>query len=776
MAELAQGSVVAGYRIEGIVGRGGMGVVYRATQLSLDRPVALKAIAPELAGDVMFRERFKRESRIAASIEHPNVIPVYEAGEGEGLLYLTMRYVEGTDMRALIEEHGSLEPTRAARLVAQVAAALAAAHRRDLMHRDVKPANVLIDRDGEREHAYLTDFGIARHVAATSGLTQTGSVVGTLDYLAPERMIDGGGDARADVYALGCVLFQVLTGRVPYPRENEVAKMYAHLNAPVPDARELEDAVPGALADLAMRAMAKEPDARIDSAAELAARLLEAADTRSASVPATLAAPPPIPEPPAKIPAEPAAAPTPGTEPETAPTAGVPETAPTAGVPETAPTAGVPETAPTAGAPETAPTAGVPETAPTAGAPETAPTAGVPETAPTAGAPETAPTAGVPETARTAAPEPVAPRTAGTQPAARLAGGATASPPRTRRRPGLALAAVAGGALVVVAVVVVLLSGGSDGSGSGSERGAGGEERAQDSSSGDGGSRAGPLAPTLLEAVPLEPGADGVATGAGFVWVANRALDTVTRVNAESREIDGEPIQVGQEPDSLAEGLGAMWVTNTSDNSVTRMDLDTGEPLGTHIVRARPEGIAVAHGAVWVANGADGTVSRLDEEGNELDKAAVGEAPVQLAATPDSVWVTVSKEDKIVELDRDSGEPTDRSVAISGTPRGIAYEPRRGELWVSASAANRLVVVDADSAQVEARVKVPDNPREVRFGFDAVWVTNATAQRVTAVDPERRKMIESVPIPGTTYGLATGEGLVWAASETDGLLLPIRPR
>jgi serine/threonine protein kinase len=163
-----------------------------------------------------------------------------------------MRYVEGTHLRALIEGETGLESARAARLVAQVAAALAAAHRRDLMHRDVKPANVLIDRDGEREHAYLTDFGIARHVAATSGLTQTGSVVGTIDYLAPERIIEGGGDARADVYALGCVLCQVLTGSVPYPRDHEAAKMYAHLNSPVPDARELKDTVPDALAELAI--------------------------------------------------------------------------------------------------------------------------------------------------------------------------------------------------------------------------------------------------------------------------------------------------------------------------------------------------------------------------------------------------------------------------------------------------------------------------------------------------------------------------------------------
>jgi YVTN family beta-propeller protein len=262
--------VVAGCRVEAVVGRGGMGVVYRATQLSLERPVALKAITPELAGDPTFRERFKRESRIAASIEHPNVIPVYEAGEGEGLLYLIMRYVEGTDLRALIDAERGLEPERAARIVSQVAAALAAAHRRDLIHRDVKPANVLIDAGGERDHAYLTDFGIARHAAATSGLTRTGSVIGTLDYLAPERIQDQGGDGRSDVYALGCVLFEALTGTLPYERDNEVAKMYAHLNAPVPSAREVAPDVPEELDSLARRAMAKDPDDRFATAGEMA--------------------------------------------------------------------------------------------------------------------------------------------------------------------------------------------------------------------------------------------------------------------------------------------------------------------------------------------------------------------------------------------------------------------------------------------------------------------------------------------------------------------------
>ena len=320
MAELPTGSLVAGCRIEAIVGRGGMGVVYRATQLSLDRQVALKAIAPEFAGDVTFRERFKRESRIAASIEHPNVIPVYEAGEGEGVLYLIMRYVEGTDLRALIDgRKGGLEPERASRLVGQVAAALSAAHRRELIHRDVKPANVLIDPAEEREHAYLTDFGIARHSAATSGLTHTGAVIGTIDYLAPERIQGDGGDGRADVYALGCVLFEALTGTTPFERDNDVAKMYAHMSAPVPSARERRPELPADLDELAQRAMAKDPDDRFATAAEMEEALADTVPTR----PRTGSSPPPgaVALPPTEVtPRETAGEPVPSTEPPPAQT------------------------------------------------------------------------------------------------------------------------------------------------------------------------------------------------------------------------------------------------------------------------------------------------------------------------------------------------------------------------------------------------------------------------------------------------------------------------
>ena len=197
---LGPGVTFAGCRLEAVAGRGGMGVVYRATQLALRRPVALKAIAPELAADGDYRERFERESHLAASLDHPNVIPVYEAGERDGTLYLIMRWVEGTDLQAVLRSSGRVSPGRAIRLLRPVAAALAAAHRRGLIHRDVKPANVLIagtDEDPE-EQIYLTDFGIARLTDGES-ITRTGMFVGTIDYTAPERIEGERGYAPSDI-------------------------------------------------------------------------------------------------------------------------------------------------------------------------------------------------------------------------------------------------------------------------------------------------------------------------------------------------------------------------------------------------------------------------------------------------------------------------------------------------------------------------------------------------------------------------------------------------
>jgi ABC-type branched-subunit amino acid transport system substrate-binding protein/DNA-binding beta-propeller fold protein YncE/predicted Ser/Thr protein kinase len=222
---LAPGSTFAGYRIEDEIGRGGMGVVYRATDLRLERPVALKLIAPELAADEDFRERFLRESRIAASLGHPHVLPVHAAGEEDGQLFLAMRYVEGEDLKTLLAREKKLDAERALRICRQVAEALDAAHRRGLVHRDVKPANVLLDEEGE---AYLADFGLTKQAGGAS--TKTGQIVGTLDYLAPEQIRGEEVDGRSDQYALACLLYECLAGKPPFRRQTEAQTLWAHMH------------------------------------------------------------------------------------------------------------------------------------------------------------------------------------------------------------------------------------------------------------------------------------------------------------------------------------------------------------------------------------------------------------------------------------------------------------------------------------------------------------------------------------------------------------------
>jgi len=272
VSELATGTVFAGHRIEDVAGRGGMGVVYRAAQLALDRTVALKVIAPGLLDDETMRARFVRESKIAASIDHPNVIPIYYAGEEDGVAYIAMRYVPGDDIRSLVRRLGRLEPERAARLTAQIGAALDAAHHAGLVHRDIKPANVLL---GPEDHVYLTDFGLTRHALSTAGATKPGHWVGTLDYVAPEQIRGDRVDARADIYALGCLLYYALTGSVPYARDGDEAKLWAHLNDPPP--KPSEHGVPQAFDQVIARALAKSPDDRYPSAGDLGRAALAAA-------------------------------------------------------------------------------------------------------------------------------------------------------------------------------------------------------------------------------------------------------------------------------------------------------------------------------------------------------------------------------------------------------------------------------------------------------------------------------------------------------------------
>jgi pSer/pThr/pTyr-binding forkhead associated (FHA) protein len=280
-SELTVGSVFAGCRIEEIIGQGDMGVVYRADELALHRRVALKLILPEYSQDQRFRERFRRESMVAAAIDHPNVIPIFDAGDEDGVLYITMRLVEGTDLRALIAAEGRIEPLRAARIVRQVGAALDAAHARGMLHRDVKPPNVLLARE---DHVYLSDFGLAKQVKSVGGLTRQGSIVARAEYVAPEQILNEPVDARADIYALGCLLFEALTGEAPFARWEEGPAALAHLEAPRPSPVELCPDLPRAFDDVVRRAMAKDPNDRYPSAGDLGqAALVAAGGLRRAS-------------------------------------------------------------------------------------------------------------------------------------------------------------------------------------------------------------------------------------------------------------------------------------------------------------------------------------------------------------------------------------------------------------------------------------------------------------------------------------------------------------
>ena len=263
------GDILGGCRLDRLAARGGMGIVYEATQLTLGRRVAVKVISPQLAHDEEFRERFTREARVAASVHHPNIVDVYDYGEQDEVLYLVMRWVDGTDLRTLMRGGVRLEPARAVAITSQVAAALDAAHGAGLIHRDVTPSNILLSGEGAREQAALTDFGLVKHLD-TAGATRTGGWLGTLAFVAPEALRDDAVDGRADVYALGCVLYRMLTGAAPFNRESDAATITAHLHDPPPRPSQA-GGVPPALDDVIARALAKDPEARYPTAGALAA-------------------------------------------------------------------------------------------------------------------------------------------------------------------------------------------------------------------------------------------------------------------------------------------------------------------------------------------------------------------------------------------------------------------------------------------------------------------------------------------------------------------------
>jgi streptogramin lyase/predicted Ser/Thr protein kinase len=656
-SELQAGDVFAGYRVTGVAGRGGMGVVYEAQQLDLERPVALKLIATPLASDEAFRERFVRESRAAAAIDHPNVIPVYSAGEDDGRLYLAMRFVDGEDLRSLVQREGSLEPARAASIIAQIGSALDAAHARGLVHRDIKPANVLLDRD----HAYLTDFGLTKRLTGETTMTGSGRWVGTLGYIAPEQIRGEGVDARADVYALGCLLFYVLTGVAPYRRDSDEATLYAHLNDAAPDARALAPEVPEALAEVVRRALEKDPDDRYPSAGDLGRAALAAGGDG------------PLP-PPERVVARGAAAPGGFADDETAVAGGggggsATPTAPTAVVPGgrvAGPSRGVgawitPVLALLAGAAtvvlavvllgggDEQPGSGVSSqtqtTSDTAGArePRVGQTVKV-DPRPNAiaytrgrvwvGSVRSGRLIGLPADGKGARRTIKLPWKSGTTSIAAGFGSLWVTNGEQARlvRIDPVSGQVQGDRLVGSGTAVVVVAG---------ERAVWVGRRASRTTDPPSSIvKVDPRGGQSKEILFGQEGVGDVAVGGGYVWVPNRRRSRLSRIDPSGGFRKSTPIGLGQH--RVAFGADQVWVTNYDDGTISQNNRSLSNAVTDALNVRGPLDLVVRGNTVWVASYLDDAVVRLDARTGKAIGApiAVGRNPFAIAAHGEHVWVT----------------------------------------------------------------------------------------------------------------------------------------
>jgi class 3 adenylate cyclase/streptogramin lyase/predicted Ser/Thr protein kinase len=643
--ELTPGDKLGGYEIETLAGQGGMGVVYRARDARLGRAVAVKVISPALARDQSFRKRFQRESRLAAQIEHPNVIPVYRAGEQEGRLFIAMRYVEGTDLATLVAAQGALEPHRAARLLEQVARALDAAHARGLVHRDVKPGNVLIGAGSGHgdERVYLTDFGLSLERSAAAGLTRTGQWVGTPAYVAPEQIRAAPVDARTDVYALGAVLYHCLTGVVPFPATSEFEMLAAHLDVSPPRPSSVASVSP-AFDPIVAKAMAKDPGARFQSAGDLGRAIVAA--TRGEPIPlidrsvATGLAAPQAP----------------------APSLGRPRTS-------AAPRSSFFRRRMVAAAAAIA----------LAGAGAALIVALTGREAASPGPPgEAAPT--------------------GANPAGRIEG-----PPVRVERPPERLAAVGGyvwaltkdpGRLTRIDLesrrveyfpAPIDLGGGlypdiAGGLGSlwvtHSTASVGGIDRIE------------PTSVEAIERIPL-PFANALAVNDDAVWATTTrppgsAVErgTLARIDPSGNRLDGSPLPIGRDPADVAVGHGSVWVADRARNTVLRVDPRTLRILARVSVGRGPAVIAVGPGVVWTANAEDRTLSRINPARNEVMGAplVLGKEIQDVVATSEALWVAAA-DGTVTRLDLRTGENVGSPIAVGRAPLSLVWDGKR--LWVA---------------------------------------------------------------------------------------------
>jgi Protein kinase domain len=639
-----------------------MGVVYRALQLDLERTVALKLIASQLAQDQDFRDRFMRESRAAASIDHPNVIPIFYTGEHEGALYIAMRYVEGSDLRTLVRADGRLAPERAARIVSQVGAALDAAHARGIVHRDVKPANVLL---GPEDHAYLTDFGLTKRLHSHTASTRSGGWVGTLGYVAPEQIRGERVDARSDVYALGCVLYHSIAGAPPYQRDSDEATLWAHLNDPPAPLRDKVAHLPPGFDAVLRRALAKNPDDRFQSAGDLGRAALAAISGEEAPTVAER-----------RVAVGPAA-------PVEDETVASPE-APTLRPPETAPA----ETGITTAAPRRSRRAW------------TIAATAIPVLALAVVAVVLLSDNGSNGSARN---PPTTPADTTKTPAHAAAGTVPAN--GTIKVGGRPNDVVATGKLVwVVRRPVQTLA---------TIRPSGGRARARPRAGSAPTSAAAGFghlwvadddAPALISiglgshrqdgaAIPLPSQGHvvAVATGERGVWVGIRSRPgLIVRVDPRQRTIQ-KTVEMADGVQDIAVGAGAVWVVGRYAGTVTRVDVGTGQQERIFVGR-KPAGIAVGGDAVWVANSGDRTVTRIDTGSLGTSTIRVGDTPAGVAVGGGSVWVANRLDNTLTRIDTATRKRVGDPVEVDTNP--YALDVRGGHVWVTSPPKGTVTRVD----------------------------------------------------------------------------------
>ncbi len=628
------GSRLGGYVLGDLIGRGGMGVVYKATHVHLGREVALKLLAPEFSQHSDFRERFLRESRLAASLDHPNVVTVYDAGDFEGTLYIAMRYVEGTDLADFLRREGPVAPGTALAMLAQVGAALDAAHSRGLIHRDVKPGNVLL-ADGR---CYLTDFGLTKRVTASAvsaGLTRTGQFLGTVDYVAPEQIEGREIDGRADIYALACMLHECLTASRPFPKDSEVAVIFAHLSDPPPRPTQLRPELPVAIDDVVATGMAKAPEDRYATCEELIDEAHTALGVASSDA---------VTRPSGR-----------GRESTTTRVRAQPPGPSRAG---TQPASTVVEDArPDAGGWRGRKGAVIAAVA-------------VLGVAAIVAVIVLLSSSGT-NKART---NPLTvPRGTGVATQAHVVG----SPIAVGRAP----IGIAGNAEVLwvanfdASTVTRVTKDGKIRTDIPLPPGPFGVFNTGDTfwvSSANSGVVTPILVSTGLPGKAIKVGQhpEFLTGDENSVYVSDAREGTVTVINARTDALIGQPIKVGKFPRGIAFSGTAVWVADADSDNVDR--IVDGQVIKTIPVGHDPIGVAVGDNAVWVANEADNTVSRIDLAQDHVKTIPVGKAPFAIAFGLGSAWVANSGDGTVTQLNALTGEPVGQPVSVGRDPTGIA--------------------------------------------------------------------------------------------------------